>query len=786
MAVDTREYPLGAGDGEPDQWNSDEPIIRQALSAMGLSVPSPLPKPGYAATGVAGRSRVWFISLDTPTKGELSMIAKLDDPARASKEWEAIKNLEQLNTPLEAILPMRGNHREHGVVIYQNSAAQASTGRIWTLRELLHKQLSHNPGNCTLALDKVLDALRLFYQAEPGSARLASAGGGTLWKDSFPALNHQLDGLQAAYEKPGEWRGEHSLPNPFTEAKRYLSEPRGKILCSRIHGDPNLTNFLIGLNGKYEPERVFIIDLADSRHDMPVALDLARMEAEFWHEVFAGENDENGQPPNPAERLKAFQTWRARLDGRRGETTESGFASAGNAVSWVNRIRDEASRVLAAGQATYAMHDYMVALYLTHLNSLHYASVRQSPLKVQVALAGAASALAYLLELEHGKKPSMPVLSADGLIYAPDETKSAKAKPHTGVGPVANADARGRDQDQVHTDNSSTDTNTPILPTAIEKDLARLLETCWSDKDFSTFVGHYKPGQDRETFFNDLCSSTNAHEELVKFRLALKKTGTPKNGFSLDASNAIALSALVLYQRYWTARQVSADNISATNLLLAAVQGMDKHGVDIAVKGDDAAYYQTSSSALLPGPFLEYHKDSATDPAWEEIKLSLNLSAEALISSIQDLSLRNMRAQFEVRKSVLKKGDLAITDDELRTKLRIVEKELGTPFVYFVDHGDSTNLARIHQERIAQEFGVKTIVWEQKAGHDNDASQQIGKIFEHLFESTLTSGAPSSAANGEDLSNCQSNTTSTADTRNSSNSTPEATKKTAQPSGEQL
>ena len=46
-----------------DLWAKDEVVIREALLDMEYQVDGTIPMPGKPETGVAGKSRVWFVSL---------------------------------------------------------------------------------------------------------------------------------------------------------------------------------------------------------------------------------------------------------------------------------------------------------------------------------------------------------------------------------------------------------------------------------------------------------------------------------------------------------------------------------------------------------------------------------------------------------------------------------------------------------------------------------------------------------------------------------------------------
>lgn len=397
------EYEVGTKENNftsESSWREDWHSIHHALRDMGMSPPDSISEPSMAS-GVAGKSRVWFISYGQGGRGELNLIAKLDEPGRAEKEWDAIESLRTSNLPNAAVLPMVGNIRAHGVVIYQNTAAQTSSGQILSLLDLLKRQLKTNSENCIKALGLVLNELSLFFRMEPGSANLADAGGALNWGGSFPSLNESC--LADLKDKCHMLLPlELNLPDPIAGAKFWLSEDRGRTLYSRIHGDANLTNFLIGVDGSYGPDKVFIIDLASSGWGLPAVMDLARIEAEFWHEVYTSLVGQDG-------RLHRFSLLRGLLDrGDMDPVVELDDASR-NAYCWVRHLRLSAYEILKCGLRDYAMVDYMVALYLTHLRSLKFQTVNADENKIRIALVGAASALGYLEGLNSGVKLKLPV-----------------------------------------------------------------------------------------------------------------------------------------------------------------------------------------------------------------------------------------------------------------------------------------------------------------------------------------------------------------------------------------
>lgn len=394
-----------------EHWSNDELIIRKALIDMDYWKGGVLPEPVYRKTGVAGKSRVWHLHIETPKGTVLGIIAKIDERKRFNDEWQAIETLRNLVTPIEVMLPVHENNRSHNVTIYNNAAQYVLAGHLWTLKQLLREQLFHSRNNCKDALEGLLDPLCLFYTSEPGGIRLSPKAGGTTWHDAFPQISHNLPEIREYSDIDYLKSLNPSLPNPYQSLENYLDDFCGRVLRSRIHGDLNLTNILVGLTGNYRPNKVFLIDLALSQDDAVTALDLARLECEFWHEVIASweGNDRNNYTDN--EWIRFFWKVRDCLDGRTriGDVDPSIPSVMCNSLMWVNELRKQAMDVLKVGGKEYKMADYMTALYLTHMRSLAFKSVQESLMKCRIATLGASLALKYLEVLRSGQNPSLPI-----------------------------------------------------------------------------------------------------------------------------------------------------------------------------------------------------------------------------------------------------------------------------------------------------------------------------------------------------------------------------------------
>jgi hypothetical protein len=379
------------------------------------------PEPYAQTSGVIGKSCVWFFCIPRGAGSAQHLVAKFDESERAATEWKAIEQLRRLNVPLHAILPLQMNQERHGVVIYQNTMSLTPSGNIVHLKELLHRQLSTNSANCLRALDGAFAALQLFYGAEPGAARMATEAGNVLrWGDLFPAITQQGEKIKEEatrifigmnvrsvrfdFDKLSTCNGRKKtggLMNPLYDLERRLQETTGRVMFSRIHGDLNLTNILTGLDGRHAPDGIFIIDLANSRSEAPTAIDLARLESEFWHEGFSELNETGAAKESDI--LRTMVVVRDWLDRRTTQLPVKLSSLAKNAARWVLEIRREAIRFLKGQQNNYCLEDYMRALYFSHVRALGFKSVWASPAKFKSAFVGASLALEYISDLEAGK-----------------------------------------------------------------------------------------------------------------------------------------------------------------------------------------------------------------------------------------------------------------------------------------------------------------------------------------------------------------------------------------------
>jgi hypothetical protein len=402
----------------------DEAILQKALIRLRLlEAGARVPMPHQCATGVAGLSRVYFLFLPRRDSG-IGLVAKFDQPDRAAREWKAINELRRLNLPPEAMLPIFDNRLEDGVVIYKDASFNSAAGRTEEIKKLLNNQLLENPQRCIESLRLALDGLSHFYSGEPGAARLTSENSVLHWRDAYQRLAQELPELLTWVEQscPGRnwndklldlkaWNcpGSDKLPNPFWHASKKLDELTGRVMLSRVHGDLNLSNILVGLDGAWAPVNAFIIDLSHCEDQKITATDFATLECDFWQEVFVKAAREEGVPVSEVPRLfLEIGEWLnlqviARLRRQSGPSRNMEGRIAGPAAQLVNYLRSHAAHALKGNVPRYSLYDFFTCLYFTHLFSLRYESVHKHPEKIAVAIFGSSLALKFLLDLETGK-----------------------------------------------------------------------------------------------------------------------------------------------------------------------------------------------------------------------------------------------------------------------------------------------------------------------------------------------------------------------------------------------
>lgn len=274
-------------------------------------------------------------------------------------------------------------------------------------------------------------------------------------------------------------------------------------------------------------------------------------------------------------------------------------------------------------------------------------------------------------------------------------------------------------------------------PSCLQRELNHHLKLAWEDADMAAFVGLFKSGiKDRAAYGTALVNSKDAYGDLRDLDTALGKSTKPPHLLSLEVSNAIAVSALVLYANYNAPSlgEVTRE-ISAANLLYAAFQAHARHGIDLGIRQTDARDGEVSSAMLSPRLFNAYVKGGENDLEWEQIKRCLWVTADALLVSVVDVSQQAIQQRFRERAPKVVERHPRVTDQELHSDLSRAERELGSRFVYFVNrnHPHEVEMALRQRHRLEDEFGVKTVVWSEKE-EDHAAADRLRDIFARLYQ----------------------------------------------------
>ena len=389
----------------------DSLLLHRALERLGyINKKQKLPEPYYVETGVAGRSRVYFLFVPSGDSG-INLVAKFDEPERSKREWRSINELRRLNVPPHAMLPVSENCPDDRVIIYNATQGFSTTGQSIGLGKYIERQLIAAPGNCLAALEQTFNELKLFYGGQPGAARIANQAEMLKWSDIFLALNSPenqtfLKNIAQKGWSGIDWDNEvfkvdcYELPNPFEALNQRILGLTGRIMLSRVHGDLNLSNIIINPNYAYEPEKAFIIDLTHSAPNSVTAKDLARMESEFWQEHYATFISQFEE----AELLASLISVRNHLEGRGNARAVVNADLENCCFDFVAILRKKAELVLKPiGEDDYLLNDYFHSLYFSSISALFFKSVKNDLVKTRLALVSASLALLTLNNLESGR-----------------------------------------------------------------------------------------------------------------------------------------------------------------------------------------------------------------------------------------------------------------------------------------------------------------------------------------------------------------------------------------------
>ena len=371
----------------------DQETLHKALVRMKLLTPdAPLPEP-YALIGMTQphHPRIYLLS---PKAGADVIVARFDRPERIEREWETLARLRTMETAPDAMLPLPENTPEDHVIVYRDRAP----GKITDLGTMLEGRLLDDPDDCLRALSDALGVLNRFFQARPGGASLSRKM--QRWRDVFPMLDgpflrkHIFDGVMKFWPPEDT---DSTFPDPLSGLDTFLNELTGTAMFSRVHGNLNLSNILVGMDGEAHPSRMLLIDLAECSERKPTALDFARLESDFWHETLPV------IAQNESVARRTLRVIRDCLDGRENKLSSLCSSFEVNVLRFVGLLRRAAINTLRGDKPNYLLKDYVISLYFQHLNAMSYDSVRGSRLKSELALMGASMAMHFLEDWEAGR-----------------------------------------------------------------------------------------------------------------------------------------------------------------------------------------------------------------------------------------------------------------------------------------------------------------------------------------------------------------------------------------------
>lgn len=398
--------------------NEHREKLTNALRGLGLmdSQEAP-PEPYGKLSGVAGKSVVYLIAL--PGKaGDRFLVCKFDQRERAAAEWEVIDRLRQNTAEIATavLLPIEDNVESDGVILYEGAAGRFRSGMVKPLGQYLEDNFADAFENCRRALATTLLRLEPFYHQHPGQAVPAIGGRAVTWQDLFSKLGGSESNLIEVV--PTHWRGADEgdevvwlsdaefrlegrlLPNPIHALAARLGMATGTIMRSRVHGDLNLTNVLIGLSPTHEPDDAAIIDLGMVKDDWVTAADFARIESELWHEVFPHVFPDI----KPARRLKIVMSIQDCLSGRHKGLRGPAIRRQRKWIGLIAEVRTWAQKVLQTDVSQNVLGDYFHCLYFSDLWSLaFYNTVRLNGANRELALVNGALALRTLEDIEKGR-----------------------------------------------------------------------------------------------------------------------------------------------------------------------------------------------------------------------------------------------------------------------------------------------------------------------------------------------------------------------------------------------
>jgi hypothetical protein len=411
-------------------WNRplDEAALRMVLHREGIApAERSLPLPDDTYTGIAGLSRCYTLTV-THNEKTRSVFAKFDEIDRARSEWEAIARMRRLPLPRELILPLRTNEPGDGVIVSETAATTRSKTCV-TLARYLTDNLMIAAKNCQDSLKLTIVPLRQYYSLHVRHDDDHLGRMRERWSDVFPGLITQLHRFADGAGAPSQAHDESPLPRWCTAASKHwkandtawssqrMDLPGFGTNCfnpiiwveitrrkristslkrSRVHGDLNLTNILVCPTADGTPDGVYIVDFANEDPAQMTAVDLARFEVAFWHEVYFP----IAKRDNPTHWLVHFGLILEHLDGRKSLSKDEIDPIAYRCATLVKLFRQLAFATLRPEpkSRSYMFEDYFYSLFFIHLYFLGWPTIFGSSDHVCLSLGGAAAALQVISE----------------------------------------------------------------------------------------------------------------------------------------------------------------------------------------------------------------------------------------------------------------------------------------------------------------------------------------------------------------------------------------------------
>jgi hypothetical protein len=377
-------------------------------------------------TGVGGVSDIRFIDIVHPTGVVVRhLIAKFDRADRADREWETMEHLRLLSLSRDIVLPEKYSHGDDGVIV-SPAARTTNSGPARQFASYVRENLLPAPQNCVASIELAFGLLGQFYRIHPGDHTDRVGSSRSTWGAAMPrgwaapganvlylgdvevlydACRHHwskpaVDAWKTArsFSKDNGWEVPRPIPNPIGRLPRLLDRQTGPVRLSRIHGDLNLTNLMVAAHPDGTPEKVFVIDLANSERDRPTAFDFARLEVAFWVEMFGTLVRPDQQEADWMPHLIAL---RDRLDGRPPVSAPGPLGGLREFGKLVNAVRHQAFLALRPPGTPdigghYILTDYFHGLYFTFLSMFRHDSIRANGFQCRMLLLGASLSLRVL------------------------------------------------------------------------------------------------------------------------------------------------------------------------------------------------------------------------------------------------------------------------------------------------------------------------------------------------------------------------------------------------------